>query len=366
MFDIAIIGGGPAGLAAAILFAKNNQKVLLIEKGNYPRHKVCGEYISNESKTFLTSLGINFNALTLPNIDILKLKSKSGNVFSTNLQSGGFGWSRYEMENALFELLRNYQAEIMTDTKFLSYEKKANTFIVKTNKGDFETRFLIAANGKLAHPSFENYHSKLNWLGIKYHLRNDMPDNEIHLHSFDGGYAGMSKIENNKTCFCYLTHKNQLINNNKSIKTMEKNVLFKNKCIANIFSQSVKILEEPIVISNISFHKKVAIQDGVFYIGDAAGSIAPLSGNGMSNAFRSAKMLFEVLEAYFSKNQRIEQCYKNYQSQWNQAFSKRISDGGKLQQIMCKPFLFNTSILFFATFPFLAKVAIRRTHGKEI
>ena len=58
-FDVIIIGGGLAGLTNAIHLSKSKQRVLLIEKNSYPKHKVCGEYISNEVLPYLNSLGID-------------------------------------------------------------------------------------------------------------------------------------------------------------------------------------------------------------------------------------------------------------------------------------------------------------------
>ena len=58
-FDVIIIGGGLAGLCNAIHLSKFNKKVLLVEKNEYPKHKVCGEYISNEVLPYLDFFEIN-------------------------------------------------------------------------------------------------------------------------------------------------------------------------------------------------------------------------------------------------------------------------------------------------------------------
>src|SRR5438270_4313242 len=55
-FDIAVIGGGPAGTAAAITAARQGHSVLLLERGTFPRHKVCGEFVSSESIGLLQGL----------------------------------------------------------------------------------------------------------------------------------------------------------------------------------------------------------------------------------------------------------------------------------------------------------------------
>ena len=100
-YDVAIIGGGLAGLAASIQLSRSGHSVVLFEKEVYPFHKVCGEYISLESKSFLQSLGISIEDLQLPVIDTLHLTAPNGKSFITKLPLGGFGISRYLLDSTL-------------------------------------------------------------------------------------------------------------------------------------------------------------------------------------------------------------------------------------------------------------------------
>src|SRR5688500_3801593 len=100
-YDVAIIGGGLAGLAAAIQLARKNYNVVLFEKEKYPFHKVCGEYISMESWSFVESLGLPLSDLDLPKIDTLNLTAPNGKSFTTKLPFGGFGISRYKIDSLL-------------------------------------------------------------------------------------------------------------------------------------------------------------------------------------------------------------------------------------------------------------------------
>ena len=85
LFDIAIIGGGLAGLTLAIQCADKGYRAILFEKETYPFHKVCGEYISMESKPFLQTLGVPFVEWNLPFIHQLNVSVVSGKSFSFNL-----------------------------------------------------------------------------------------------------------------------------------------------------------------------------------------------------------------------------------------------------------------------------------------
>src|SRR4029078_13052170 len=103
----------------------------------------------------------------------------------------------------------------------------------------------------------------------------------IALHNFENGYCGISKIEENKYCFCYLTAEKNLERCGNSIPEMEKQVLCRNRHLKMIFENAEKLSQSPVTISQVSFDKKEQIHNHVLLVGDAAGMIAPLCGNGM-------------------------------------------------------------------------------------
>src|ERR671913_125571 len=116
-YDVAIIGGGLAGLAASIQLSRLGYKVALFEKETYPFHKVCGEYISLESRSFLISLGLDLDKLNLPFIDTLHLTAPNGKQFTTGLPLGGFGISRYKLDNSLVQIAMRDGVHVFQNTK---------------------------------------------------------------------------------------------------------------------------------------------------------------------------------------------------------------------------------------------------------
>src|SRR4051812_49618580 len=95
-YDCAIIGGGLAGLCLAIQLATKGHSVVLFEKNKYPFHKVCGEYVSNESHGFLMRLGLPLQDWDLPQISSIGISSEKGFMINARLSLGGFGISRYK------------------------------------------------------------------------------------------------------------------------------------------------------------------------------------------------------------------------------------------------------------------------------
>lgn len=363
-FDAIIIGGGLAGLSLAIQLAQEKRSVLLIEKGEYPRHKVCGEYISLESWDFIERLGIPLSQMNLPKMDTLKISAENGVQLESDLDLGGFGISRYVLEELLYKKAIDLGANIMTNTKYLSYEKNGEDFSVETSAGIFTTKVLCGAFGKYAPKQFyKKNEEKHNWVGVKYHINYDHPANEIVLHNFTGGYCGMSKIEDNKSCLCYIVQQEMLSKSGNDIAKMEKEVLRKNPNLEKIFSEAEFLYDKPQVISNVTFDVKEPTFDGVFYLGDSAGTIAPLSGNGMSNAFRSAYLLNKSLISFFNNEILMEKALENYRSDWLKAFSGRIKMGRVLQQFFCKKNLNVASIRILKYGKAIHKFIIRKTHG---
>src|SRR5215213_1143856 len=116
-YDVAVIGGGLAGLAISILLAKSGRSVILFEKEKYPFHKVCGEYVSLESWNFLNQLGVPLPEMSLPIIDTLFLTSPNGNAFKTKLPLGGFGISRYYLDSVLVNNSKKIGFSILEENK---------------------------------------------------------------------------------------------------------------------------------------------------------------------------------------------------------------------------------------------------------
>ena len=100
--EVVIIGGGLAGLVASLLLAKSGHQVLLIEKKVYPFHRVCGEYVSNEVVDFLKQNGLYPEFIELPQINQFEFSDTRGNAVRIPLDLGGFGISRYLLDEWLF------------------------------------------------------------------------------------------------------------------------------------------------------------------------------------------------------------------------------------------------------------------------
>lgn len=369
--ECAIIGGGLAGLCLAIQLADKDISVVVFEKSKYPFHKVCGEYISMESWAFLESLGLPLADLALPKIDSLGISSDRGFMLNHHLGMGGFGISRYNLDNYLFEIASRKGVRIMQECRVTDVQKNAaEGFQIRTSTGSFTSKVVCGSYGKYA-PQFihldESNPSKVdnqNYIGVKYHIKTDFPSNRIELHNFSDGYCGISKVDLDWYCLCYLTTARNLLENGKDVKQMEEAVLFKNPFLKNYFKNSAFVNAQPLVISNVQFSKKQTDSNGIFLLGDAAGSITPLCGNGMSMGMRASKLLAEQLLLLFNRKQTHEQAQQNYRQAWNAAFGMRIKAGYHLQTLFGKSRTTDFALKFLDKTPWLTSKLVSLTHGE--
>ena len=299
-YDVAIVGGGLAGLALGIQSAKAGWRTILFEKEKYPFHKVCGEYISLESWNFLEELGLPLSQMELPIIKDLLVTAPNGKKIEQRLPLGGFGISRYKLDGMLAEIAKANGVEIMMETKVNEVEFKDEIFNVQSSTLNIQSKIVAGAFGKRSNLDVKwkrdfvlQKPNKLNnYIAVKYHVITDWPKDLIALHNFKNGYCGISQIEDGKFCLCYLTTAKNLEDCNHSIETMEEEILCSNPHLKNIFKNSEKLYSSPVTISQISFEKKSLIRDHLLMIGDAAGMITPLCGNGMSMALHASKIAF--------------------------------------------------------------------------
>ncbi|MCF2488952.1 NAD(P)/FAD-dependent oxidoreductase [Dyadobacter sp. CY347] len=368
-YDCGIIGGGLAGLCLAIQLADRGVSVVLFEKNQYPFHKVCGEYISMESWDFIKSLGLNLDQLNLPIINKLGISSEKGFMLEHNLQMGGFGISRFSLDHALSRIAIAKGVVILEHCRVNGMEDLGNEgFIVKSALGDYNVSILCGSYGKytpqfLARNPAETVNESGNYIGVKYHIKTDLAPNRIELHNFKDGYCGISKVDQDWHCLCYLTTSRNLQDNGKDIKAMEANVLHKNPFLKSYFTEAEFINKAPLVISNIHFSKKQTQTDGVFLLGDAAGSITPLCGNGMSMGIRASKMLATELIRYFEQKQSIDEVSAHYQKAWNHAFARRITAGYYLQGLFGKRNTTDLALRTLNKFPGALNKLVSLTHG---
>jgi menaquinone-9 beta-reductase len=364
MYDIIIVGGGLAGLVSSIQLSKGGKKVLVIEKKKYPFHRVCGEYISNETRPFLTSIGLDFSTLGVKEISKFQFTSPSGRVLETDLDLGGFGISRYKIDEELYLLAVSVGVEFLLENPVESVDFKKDKFTVKTSFNTFESKYVIGTFGKRtkldATLQRDFFNKRSPYIGVKYHIKTDFPKDLIALHNFKDGYCGISAIEDDRYCLCYLTTRDNL-KKHGTISEMERNILYKNPHLQKIFTESEFLYDKPEVINEISFSPKTTIENHILMAGDSAGLITPLCGNGMAMAIHGAKLLSNNILQNFNDRNLVE---INYQKDWKKQFKNRLWIGRNVQKLFGNEVVSEIALNTMKIIKPLLRMVIKATHGE--
>ncbi len=307
-YEIAIIGGGPAGSSAAMYLAKKGFDVCLLEKKKFPRDTICGEFLSKEVIENLNDLGISGGFLRLnPNV----IKSFRFISHSNRELSTGFNFKAYSLKRSTFDdfLIKRAEKEgvkIYQPAEAAGIENLNGSFILtfysSGEKISITIKRVIAAYGKqnildkLLGRKYISYKSGLS--GIKFHIDekyfNDFNKDEIQIYAGDQIYCGINAVNEGMITLSFLEDRKKyhIPAKHHLLELFNKNIKFN-----NLFKTDLQTLLNNSTLfgtGNIYFGKKDLIENGIYMIGDAAGMIAPLTGDGIGMAFESAKLISDI------------------------------------------------------------------------
>lgn len=369
-YNVIIVGGGLAGLTSAVHLSKKGLSVLLLEKHTYPKHKVCGEYISNEVLPYLDALDFDPFDHGAKNIIDFTLSTPGSRSINTKLPIGGFSISRYCIDWELSKKAKANGAEIIhanvTDIIFNN-----DQFEVHTNqKKQYTSELVIGSFGKRSNLDVKMERDFIKksspFLGVKAHYKGEFPEDAVGLHNFEGGYCGISKVENDHINVCYIADFKSF-KQHKNIDDYQKKILSQNKHLKKVFDTCEMVFEKPLSISQVSFSTKDPVENHILMCGDSAGMIHPLAGNGMSMAIRAAQMASQQILKFKSGQlkSRIE-LENQYTKIWNNEFSSRLKSGHIIARLFRLGVISELIMIFLKIVPFILPYIIQKTHGKPM
>lgn len=370
--DCLIIGGGLGGLTAALHLARAGWRTLLLERGAWPRHRVCGEYVSNEVLPYLGELGADPASLDPARINRLLVSTPSGRVLRAPLDLGGFGVSRYALDAFLVERAAAAGADCRSQATVQDFvfDAALDGFRVRLSGGqELTTRVVLGAFGKRSNldRTLERrfFAARSPWMAVKQHLRGQpVPPDLIALHNFPGGYAGVSAVEGeNRYCFCYLTTRQALRQAGGTIAALEARTLARNPHLRELFATTEPLLPQPEVINEISFAPKPCVERHALLVGDAAGLITPLCGNGMAMAIHGARLASEQVDAFLHQRIARAELEVRYATAWRAMFSLRLRVGRAVQASFGGALLTEAVVGALRGWPAAVRWLVRHSHG---
>ena len=321
IFNLAIIGGGPAGCAAAIVAARKGARVLLLERTRFPRHKVCGEFVSAESLGLLQDLLANdfghllTRAQRISNSRIFL----DGAMLEARVDPPAASIARFDLDAALWETCCVEGVETRAETIVKSVEG-TGPFRIMADQQIFEAHALINASGRwssFTSPKVRARNIEQKWIGIKAHFYETSAAPSTDLYFFDGGYCGVqpvAEVTNGSG-----TRINACAMVRADVANALPDVLRLHPALRER-SRTWKPAMEAVSTSPLVFHGPEAVRDTMLQVGDAAAFVDPFVGDGISLALRSGALAAECLQSFFRGECSLHQASMLY----SQAYKERL------------------------------------------
>lgn len=368
--DVLIVGGGLAGLTTAFILGSAGYGVTLIEQKDYPRHKVCGEYISNEVKPLMQSLGLYPEHPKPVEISRFQFTSQYRKPVEVNMEMGGFGISRYALDHHLCEKAREAGVTVITKTRVTGVDFSDDKFRVMVSDGaEYTARIVVGAHGKRSSLDKAMKRAFMNdttpYLAVKQHYSADFPEDLVALHNFEGGYAGLSCVEDGRVNMCYLTDA-RIFKRYGNPEDFQADHLNRQPHLRKFLEEAQPLLEQPLVISQVNFDRKKAVENHVLMCGDAAGLIHPMCGNGMAMAIHASVFCAEFVAAYLEGQMTRSEMESSYATAWREVFGGRLRFGRYASRLFGGGVATDLTLRVARMFPGLFRRSIRLTHGKLV
>lgn len=345
-FDLVVIGGGPGGAAIASLAAGSGIRTLVLEKDRFPRDKVCGEFVSAEGCAVLDRLGVLRDVLARgarPMRACLLADAKGRSVEAPLPDLPGAGRTAYGISRAVLDevLLRRAEgrgAIVREGTTavepVLDAGRVTGITIRPADDADrIETigaTLVLAADGRRSmlqralRPSIGDpaATSRRSWFGFKAHFpdRTAGLDGRIELYVFDGGYAGLGPIEDGKLDLALIARVDALRASGKDPQRLFEERMLRNPLLA------ARLRGEPPCspwksIGPLRFNVRTPAAQGAMFLGDAAGTIDPFSGEGISNALKGAELALPFVIQAVTAGGLDPASERAWTSTWRRAFA---------------------------------------------
>ena len=364
MHDLIIIGGGPAGAAAAISAARGGARVLLLERGRFPRHKVCGEFVSAESLGLLTDL------LDSRHADLLRDPVRiprarvflDGRVVQAAVDPPAASIARLDLDAALWHSAESARMDARQHVTVQSIAG-SGPFRISTTAGDFESRALVNASGRwsnLNRPPEENRIRREKWLGIKAHFAEPSSSHSVDLYFFDGGYCGVQPVN--------LSRENASAGRVNASAMVRADVA---STLPEVFAQHAALrersrnwtpLSDPVSTSPLIFRHPQPERGGVLMVGDAAGFVDPFVGDGISLALRSGSLAAHCLAPFLDGETSLAGATDRYRELYQQSLLPVFRASSRLRRMLFLPSSVRRPLLFLLeSSPAIANYLVRKT-----
>ena len=355
-FDLAVIGSGPAGASAAITAARQDRRVLLLEAGEFPRHKVCGEFVSAESLDVLRVLvhGLERADAVLSNAPIIDCtRLLLGNrIVEAAISPAALSLPRYDLDALLWEAAVLAGVDARSSCEVTGIEGDG-PFRVLTGDSSFAAKAVIVAAGRWSRfQPDRSVPAGPKWIGVKAHFRERNPSASTDLYFFENGYCGVQPIANDAVNACAMVRSDRATT------------------LAEVFALHSRLAEraagwsaitQSVSTAPLIYREPRPVRGNILFAGDAAGFIDPFVGDGISIALRSGEIAALRLERFLAGDGSLTNAAEDYAREYARQFAPLLGAASRVRSMLSLPSFARQVAFEMLRLPGIMPLVIRKT-----
>lgn len=369
IWDAIVIGAGPAGCSAALLLARAGRKVLIVERSEFPRFKVCGCCLSGRAVSELHSLGLG--AIPKEAVPLQHLILAAGQKRVTLEVHGGAVLSRERLDVALLQAAVSAGAEFLSDhsatTSTVSPDWRTVSLSSARTKGETLRARLVLCSRGLNHPSDSSSLGPVETIagnskiGVAAILSENAAYSRSTTYMASGseGYVGLVRLEDGRLNIAAAIP-TWAIRKHAGVPNVIRSLLHQVGFSVPPGLEDAHWKGTPALTRSLS----VPADQRLFYLGDSAGYVEPFTGEGIGWALASARAVVPLAES------AIRGWDDEMIGAWKVLHHKTV----KNRQIVCRvlrrlleyPILVREAVRCLGVMPRLARPLTRSIHGSRV
>ncbi len=355
-FDLAVIGGGPAGSSAAITAARLGSRVLLLEARNFPRHKVCGEFVSAEALDVLAGLLGDlpstrslFNSAVAIDRTRLFLGTR---MLEAPVVPPGLSITRYDLDANLWQAAQAAGVDTRENCEVLTAAGDG-PFRLQTASGTFSASALIVAAGRWSQfTSDRTVPAGPRWIGLKAHFHERKSRLATDLYFFQNGYCGVQPVAGD------------LVNVSAMVRSDAATSL------PHVFALHPRLARRaagwtsttpPVSTSPLLYRPPQPVRGNILFVGDAAAFLDPFVGDGISIALRSGQVAAQGISTFLRRETALAETAAAYQQEYSRQFAPLLSAAARVRSLLSLPEFAKPAVFELLRFPGVMPFVIRKT-----
>ena len=361
IFDVAIVGAGPAGSATAIALARSGYDVALIDKQIFPREKLCGDFVNRINWPIYRDLGVVERLLAQPHTRVTGFRitsycgASAAATFSQLNQnrSFGLGLRRAQLDHVLLQRAEEAGVTIRTGQRVKQISKHSRQWQLDMGAGEsWRAKILVGADGRnswVAQQLGMNTRAAMRGRSIGFQTRihgSGGTDGQIEIHLFPGGYAGLVGVGDGTASLGLAIDKSMLprVGVDEFLLTER---LAKNPYLKSVLEPREKV-DGLRAVYPVYFPKRRSFADAVVLVGDAARVTEPITGEGICFAMRSGMLAAETLDRALRQGDLSANYLRTYEQTCARTLRSRVLLNSLLRFAIYRPALVHPLIRWSA------------------